>query len=100
MIPLKCCENCNNLKDGKFRNKLKCIFCGAYSKELSFQLYNEQKADKGCSTCKHCECKLACKCPSYIVAEECICTAGLECDTVLFTVKNCPKWDGKYESEE
>lgn len=98
MIPLKCCENCNNLKDGKFRNKLKCIFCGAYGKELSFQLYNEQKADKGCSTCKNCE--HVRYYPAYVTGEECECTAGLECDTVLFTVKNCPKWAGKYESEE
>lgn len=98
MKPLECCKKCSNLKDGQFRNKLKCIFCEAYDEELFLQLYNEQKADKGCSTCKNR--KHIHHYPAYVTAEECECAAGLKCDTVLFTVKNCPKWAGQYESEE
>ena len=98
MKPLECCKKCSNLKDGQFRNKLKCIFCEVYVEELSLQLYNNQKADKGCSTCKFCT--HVNNYPAYVTAEECKCTAGLECDTVLFTVKNCPKWAGEYESKE
>lgn len=41
-----------------------------------------------------------CNYPSYVTAEESICRAGLECDTVCFTIKNCPKWVGKFEREE
>jgi len=98
MKPLKCCKTCNNYKGGQFRNKLKCMFCEAYGKELILKLYNEQKVDKGCSTCKYCE--HIRDYPAYVTGEECECTAGLKCDTVLFAVKNCSKWAGKYESEE
>ena len=98
MKTLECCKTCNNCDDGRFRNKLKCVFCEEYGKELSLLLYNEQKVDKGCSTCKFC--KHVRNYPGFVTGEECDCTAGLECDTVLFSVKNCPKWAGKYESKE
>jgi hypothetical protein len=58
-------------------------------------LYNEFKIKRGCSTCKHC--KHVNDYPAFVTAEECICMAGLECDTVLFSVKNCKKWVGEYE---
>lgn len=99
MKPLDCCINCNGLNEnGTFRNKLKCLFsCDKYVFEDAKRLYDEQKEDRGCSTCKH---RLhAYKYPSYVTAEESVCTVGLECDTVNFTVKNCPKWVGKFESE-
>ena len=101
MKPLNCCKDCKGLnKNSTFKNKLKCLFCDKYGFELSKKLYNEQKADKGCSTCKHC--KHMYHYPNYIIAEDCICKVGLECDTVCFSVKNCPKWTGieMFESEE
>lgn len=85
-------------RKGEFRNKLKCLFCDEYAFENTKRLYNEQKSDKGCSTCKYCE--NVHHYPSYVTAEESICKVGLECDTVCFTVKNCPKWVGKFESED
>ena len=95
MKPLGCCKRCNNFKNGQFRNGFKCVFCEEYGKELSLQLYNEQKVDKGYATCKNCN--HVREYPAYVTGEECICTAGLECDTVLFTVKDCKAWVGKYE---
>jgi hypothetical protein len=99
MKPLNCCKNCDGLNEnGTFRNKLRCIMsCDNYVVEETMKLYNEQKDDKGCSTCKHCE--HIHDYPAYVTAEESICRAGLECDTVYFTVKNCPKWVGKFGSE-
>ncbi len=92
MKPLNCCKGCNELnKNGTFKNKLKCIMsCDKYTLEETKMLYNEQKGIKGCSTCKHCE--HIHNYPGYVSAEESICRAGLECDTVCFTVKNCPKY--------
>ena len=91
MIPLNCCEGCKGLnKNGTFKNKLKCMFCDGYVIEATKKLYNEQRKDKGCSTCKHCE--HVYDYPGFITAEESICKAGLKCDTVYFTVKNCPNW--------
>lgn len=45
---------------------------------------------KGCTTCEHCVQVRSLS--DFVTGEECECTAELECDTVLFTVKNCPKW--------
>lgn len=95
MKPLNCCKECSNFKNGQFRNAFKCVFCKEYGKELSLQLYNEQKVDKGCATCKNC--KHVREYLAYVTGEECVCMAGLECDTVLFSVKNCEKWVGEYE---
>jgi hypothetical protein len=100
MEPLNCCKGCNGLnEDGTFRNKLKCLVaCDKYALEHAKRLYDEQKGNKGCSTCKHCE--HIQHFPANVTAEESICRAGLECNTVLFSVKDCPKWVGKFESEE
>ena len=99
MKPLNCCKSCDGLtENGTFRNKLKCLFCHEYALENIKRLYNEQKENKGCSTCKHCE--PVYNYPSFVTAEESICRAGLEWDTVYFTVKNCPKWIGTFENEE
>ena len=95
MKPLNCCKGCSGLKNGKFRNELRCIFCEEYAKELTLKLYNEQKGERGCSTYVHC--KHIYEYPAYVTGEECVCTAGLECDTVLFTVKDCKEWVGQYE---
>lgn len=99
MIPLNCCKGCDGLNEnGVFRNKLRCLVsCDKHALEYVKRLYDEQKVDKGCSTCKHCE--HIHNYPDFVMAEESICRAGLECDTVHFTVKNCPKWIGKFESD-
>ncbi len=99
MKPLNCCKSCAALNEnGTFRNKLKCSFCDKYAFEKMKRLYKERKKDKGCSTCKNCE--HIHNYPGYVTAEESICRVGLECDTVCFTVKNCPKWEGVFESED
>ena len=99
MKPLNCCKSCEGLnKNGVFKNKLKCMFyCDDYALEKIKRLYNEQKSNKGCSTCKNC--KHVRNYPDYVTGEECDCTVGLQCDTVLFKVKDCPKWIGQFESE-
>ena len=99
MIPLNCCKGCDGLNEnGTFRNKLRCLVsCDKHALEYVKRLYDEQKGDKGCSTCKHCE--HIHNYPGFVTAEESVCRAGLECDTVHFTVKNCPRWTGKFERE-
>jgi hypothetical protein len=99
MKPLNCCKNCEGLNEsGTFRNKLKCLFCDKYTDEHYLILYNKFKKEQGCSTCKNC--KHIINYPAFVTAEESICTVGLECDTVTFKVKNCPKWVGEFEREE
>lgn len=99
MEPLECCNNCDGLnEEGRFRNKLKCMFCDEYAYERYLRLYNKYKKEKGCSTCKNC--KHVVDYPGFVTAEESVCTVGLKCDTVTFKVKNCPKWIGKIESED
>lgn len=99
MKPLNCCNNCDGVdEEGYFRNKLRCMFCDKYAREQYLRLYNEFSKKKGCSTCKNC--KRVFNYPSFVTAEECICTVGLKCDTVTCTVENCPKWVGVIESEE
>ena len=99
MKPLNCCKGCMGLNEnGTCKNKLKCLFCDDYALEQTKILYNEQKLEMGCSTCENC--KHVRDYPGFITGEECICAAGLKCDTVCFTVKNCPKWIGKFEKEE
>jgi hypothetical protein len=98
MKPLNCCKGCKGLNEnGEFRNKLRCTFCKKYALERAKEIYDKQKVNRGCSTCKYCE--HVRNCLDYVTAEESVCTAGLECDTINFTVKNCPKWAGKFESE-
>ena len=54
--------------------------------EMFSPLYKE----RGCSTCLHLEHVI--DYPGFVTGEECICKVGLKCDTVLDSVKNCPKW--------
>ena len=56
-------------------------------------IHDEVAKEKGCSTCKYCV-KVK-SYPDFVTAEECECKVGLECDTVLFSVKNCAKWEDK-----
>ena len=51
----------------------------------------ELSVKRGCSTCKNK--KHVANYPGFVMAEEYVCTEGLECDTVLFKVNHCPKWE-------
>lgn len=55
------------------------------------KIHDELKVKKGCSTCNHCIHVI--DLPGFVTGEECECDAGLECDTVLFSVENCSKWE-------
>lgn len=77
-------------------NKIRRIFCPTLEEkkedwEKLKNIYNEQIKDHGCSTCIHCIHII--NYPGFVTGEENECNAGLECDTVLFSVKNCPKWE-------
>lgn len=79
-------------------NKLRRMLCPTPEQQLEdyfflVDIHNELKVKKGCSTCKHCI--HVRDYPGFCTAEECECDIGLECDTVLFTIKNCPKWEEK-----
>lgn len=74
-------------------NKLREIFFDESGKMEAFlkKCHEEQKVKKGCSTCKNI--RHVIDYPGFVMGEENECTAGLECDTVLFSIKNCPKWE-------
>ena len=55
------------------------------------KLYNTMAQDKECSTCSHCIHVRAY--PDFVMGEECECEVGLQCDTVLFSIKNCPSYE-------
>ena len=79
-------------------NKLRRIFSPTPEEqkedfERYQKMYDELAKEKECSTCKYCVHVRSC--PSFVTGEECECTAGLKCDTVLFSVSNCPKWEEK-----
>ena len=59
------------------------------------KLHYKLAKDKECSTCKNI--KHIISYPGFVTAEECECTVGLKCDTVLFSIKNCPKWEDGWE---
>ena len=54
-------------------------------------IFEKLSEEKGCSTCSHC--KHVQDYPGFVTAEECECDAGLQCDTVLFSVKDCRKYE-------
>ena len=96
MKPLKICEKCEHFDNDKkwFKNRIYCNFsCDEYFKEIGLAIHEELKENKGCSTCKNCV--RVRQYPDYFTAEECECLAGLKCDTVLFKVSNCDKWEDK-----
>jgi hypothetical protein len=78
-------------------NKLRRIFNPTPEEELEdlvnfkTRWVDNLRKERGCSTCNNCE--HIYNYSAFVTAEECICTAGLECDTVLFRVKNCPRWE-------
>lgn len=58
--------------------------------EFIYRILEEIAKAKGCGTCKHCEKVVSY--PGFVTGEECVCNAGLECDTVFFSVTNCDKY--------
>lgn len=54
------------------------------------KIFDEVAKSRGCNTCEHC--KHVVDYPGFVTGEENECTVGLECDTVLFRVKNCPQY--------
>ena len=65
-------------------------------RELAEQLeicawYQRKSAEKGCFTCR--KCKEMYRYPGFVTAETCECIDGLECDTYLDRVKNCPNYE-------
>lgn len=59
--------------------------------ELQFQkLWNEAKKKRNCVTCANCI--HVRKYPDYVTGEEWDCTAGLKCDTILDSIRNCEKY--------
>ncbi len=72
-------------------------FCPTKEQQIEFykkqfELYKYISKQKGCSTCANK--KHVVSYPNYVIAEEYKCTVGLECDTVLHSVNNCPKYKG------
>lgn len=83
-------------------NKLREIFSPnpeelKKQKERYYKLHKELSIERECSTCKHL--KHVADYPGYVIAEECECAAGLRCDTVLHSVKNCEKWEDSWNEE-
>lgn len=80
-------------------NKLRRIFAPtpeeqAEDLEQYMKLHRELTKKKGCSTCRNI--RHVVSYPGFVTGEENECTAGLECDTVLFSVNNCPRWVDAY----
>ena len=75
-------------------NKLRRLF-NPTPEDIAYhkKIFEKAAESKGCSTCSYC--KHVVSYPGFVTAEECECTVGLECDTVLFSVKNCPKYERK-----
>lgn len=72
------------------------VFCPTKEERLEsalnfLKIHKECARDKGCATCTHCHRVI--NLPGFVTGEEYECDVGLECDTVFFSVKNCPKWD-------
>ena len=83
-------------------NKLRRMFNPTHEEEIEdnqkiINIISPYYKNRGCSTCGNC--KHVIDYPGFVTGEECECTVGLKCDTVLFTIKDCPKYidDDKLE---
>lgn len=85
-------------------NDFRRTFCPTIEEQIEdlenlLRVHNELVPEHGCSTCDYC--KHVIDYPGFVTGEECECEVGLECDTVMFNVKNCPMWkDNGYVLEE
>ena len=81
-------------------NKLRELVCDESGEIAEFirKCHEEQKVKKGCSTCKNI--RHIVDYPGFVTEEENECTVGLKCDTVLFSVTNCPKWEEQELKED
>lgn len=55
------------------------------------ELHAKLAKEKNCITCRNCV--RVTSLPGFVTGEEYECAVGLECDTVLDTIKNCPKYN-------
>lgn len=53
-------------------------------------IHNKNKVKRGCTTCANCV--HVRDYPGFVTGEECECSVGLECDTVLDSVRNCERY--------
>ena len=59
-------------------------------------LHDKAAVEKGCATCRNKE-LIGEYNPSWYDCEKYRCTMGLECDTMLSSVKDCPMWEDGFE---
>lgn len=59
-------------------------------------IHKEVAKEHDCSTCKHI--KHINDYPGYYTGEEYECAVGLTCNTILYSVKNCPNWMDRWDS--
>ena len=81
-------------------NKLRDVFSPSKEKlqefeDRAYELHKSFSVEKGCITCKHC--KHVIDYPGFVTGEECECDVGLECDTVLHSVKYCDQWEDGWQ---
>ena len=80
----------------KGRNKLRETFFPSETQikewnAKAFKVFKDVAKSEGCATCSHCIHVI--DYPGFVTGEECECSVGLECDTVLFKVNHCPKYE-------
>ena len=57
------------------------------------KVFEESAKKRGCSTCMHCvDDENLPYYPNFVTVERCKCLIGLKCDTVMFTISNCPQY--------
>ncbi len=83
-------------------NAIRRLFCPTPEEEAEdlakfIALHKELAKDRGCETCRNTRHMV--DYPGFVTGEENECTAGLECDTVFFTVRNCPRWADSLQEE-
>ena len=62
--------------------------------EFNRKIFDDCVKEQGCSVCIHCKRVRHDDC-GLCTAEDYDCEAGLKCDTVFFTVKNCPNFESR-----
>lgn len=54
------------------------------------KIWDEAKKKRNCVTCEYCVHVI--DYPGFVTGEECECTVGLKCDTILDTTVNCRQY--------